>query len=56
MYHKVKNAKILPSLDRLCLFVLYGSQNKQRLIFYTALIDFFYNRDETCTAWYELNL
>ena len=34
-------------LPTLYLRVLYGSQNKERLFHYTALTDWFYNRDLT---------
>ena len=35
-------------LPTLCLCVLCGSENKQRLFPYTALTDWFYNRDGLC--------
>jgi len=39
-YHKVQHSKILHGA-RFALSVLYGSQNKQRLLFYTSLTDWF---------------
>ena len=39
---------ILRSVHTVYLCVLCGSQNKQRLLSYTALTEWFYNRDEVC--------
>ena len=40
--------KILRSAHTVYLYVLYGPPNKQRLFPYTALTDWFYNRDVVC--------
>jgi hypothetical protein len=42
-YHQVYNSTSLCSAHYF-IYVLRGSQNKQRLLHYTALIDWFYNR------------
>jgi hypothetical protein len=40
--------KILRSTHTVYLCILSGSENKQRLFPYTALTDWFYNRDGVC--------
>jgi len=42
------NIQQLYALPTLYLCVLCGSENKQRLFPYTALTDWFYNRDGVC--------
>jgi hypothetical protein len=39
MYHKISHPKILRATHEVCLCVLYGYQNKQRLFPYTELTD-----------------
>ena len=39
MNHQVKHSETLRSAHTMHLYVLYGSQNKQRLFTYTAFID-----------------
>ena len=55
MYIHVLHSKILRSARTLYLCVFCGSQNKQRLLLYSALTDGFYSRDEVCllrgTKW-----
>jgi hypothetical protein len=46
-YHQVEHSKILHGA-RFALSVLYGSQNRQRLLLYTTLPDGFYNRGGKC--------
>jgi len=40
-YHQVKHSKILHG-SRFALSVLYGSQNRERLLIYTSLTDWFF--------------
>jgi hypothetical protein len=48
MYHQF-NIQQLYVLSTQCIYVcLCGSENKQRLFPYTALTDWFYNRDGEC--------
>jgi hypothetical protein len=47
IYTTVKHYIILDSFCTVYLCVLCGSQNKERLFFYTALNDWFYNWDFT---------
>lgn len=37
------------------MYILYGSQNRQRLYPYTRLSDWFCNEDSVFSAWRELN-
>jgi len=48
MYHQfnIQQFYVLPTQLYLC--VMYGSENKQRLLPYTALPAGFYNRDGVC--------
>ena len=54
-YHQVRLSKILHGA-RFALSDLYGYQNRQRLLFYTSLTDWFYNRGGKClqrgTDWF----
>jgi hypothetical protein len=54
MYHQLQHSKILHGA-RFVWSVLYGSQNRQRLLLYTSLIDWLLKpRWKVFTAWYEL--
>jgi hypothetical protein len=48
IYYYIQRSKILRSAHTMCLSVLCGSENKQRLFQCTALTDWFYNRDGVC--------
>jgi hypothetical protein len=55
MYHHVKHLQIVRSAHTVYLCVLRESESKQRLFPYTALTDWFYNREGVCllrgTEW-----
>ena len=54
LQHQVQHPKILHGA-RFALSVLYGYQNRQRLLLYTALTDWFLQpRWKVFTAWYGL--
>jgi len=57
MYQQVQHSTIPRSAHTVYLCVLYGSANKQRLLPYTALTDWFSQpRRRMFTAWYGLNI
>lgn len=51
-----KNTNHKTELEIVQLCVLCGYHNKQPSLLYTALIEWFYNRDEVFTERYELKL
>ena len=48
MYLRVQHSQIPRLVHIVYLRILYGSLKKQRLFAYTALTDWFYNRDGVC--------